>query len=97
MWRNHGYLRKSAYEEGEEGEPTVLLDSAAARLVKHTWQTLIISMQKIFSLFFLLETLEIAASLACHDVQQIWPIFTNPHSMNILFNFSSHDFTMRGY
>ena len=31
-----GYLRKSAYEEeGEEGgEPTVLLDSAAARLVK---------------------------------------------------------------
>ena len=30
----HGYLRKSAYE-GEEGEeePTVLLDSAAARLV----------------------------------------------------------------
>ena len=36
MWRYHGYLRKSAYEgEGEEeGEPTVLLDSAAARLVK---------------------------------------------------------------
>ena len=33
MWRYHGYLRKSAYEEGE-GEPTVLLDSAAARLVK---------------------------------------------------------------
>ena len=35
MLRYHGYLRKSAYEEeGEEGEPTVLLDSAAARLVK---------------------------------------------------------------
>ena len=35
MWRYHGYLRKSAYEEGGEGgEPTVLLDSAAARLVK---------------------------------------------------------------
>ena len=34
MWRYHGYLRKSAYEEeGEEEEPTVLLDSAAARLV----------------------------------------------------------------
>ena len=32
-WRYHGYLRKSAYEE-EGGEPTVLLDSAAARLVK---------------------------------------------------------------
>jgi len=32
--RYHGYLRKSAYEEeGEEEEPTVLLDSAAARLV----------------------------------------------------------------
>ena len=36
----HGYLRKSAYEgeEGEGGEereePTVLLDSAATRLVK---------------------------------------------------------------
>ena len=38
MLRYHGYLRKSAYEEegGEgEGEPTVLLDSAAARLVKN--------------------------------------------------------------
>ena len=37
MLRYHGYLRKSAYKEegdGEEGEPTVLLDSAAARLVK---------------------------------------------------------------
>ena len=36
MLRYHGYLRKSAYEEegGEGGEPTVLLDSAAARLVK---------------------------------------------------------------
>ena len=38
MLRFHGYLRKSAYEEeggeGEGGEPTVLLDSAAARLVK---------------------------------------------------------------
>ena len=39
MLRYHGYLRKSAYEEeGGEGEgggePTVLLDSAAARLVK---------------------------------------------------------------
>ena len=37
MLRFPGYLRKSAYEEegGEgEGEPTVLLDSAAARLVK---------------------------------------------------------------
>ena len=30
--------RKSAYEEGEEGgEPTVLLDSAAARLVKRNF------------------------------------------------------------
>ena len=36
MLRFHGYLRKSAYEEeGEEEEPTVLLDSAAARLVKN--------------------------------------------------------------
>ena len=38
MLRYHGYLRKSAYKEegeGEEGEPTVLLDSAAARLVKN--------------------------------------------------------------
>ena len=34
MLRFHDYLRKSAYEEGEEEEPTVLLDSAAARLVK---------------------------------------------------------------
>ena len=36
MWRYHGYLRKSAYEEGGGGgeEPTVLLDSTAARLVK---------------------------------------------------------------
>ena len=39
MLRFHGYLRKSAYEEEEGGEgggePTVLLDSAAARLVKN--------------------------------------------------------------
>ena len=34
-WRYHGYLWKSAYE-GEGEEPTVLLDSAAARLVKIT-------------------------------------------------------------
>ena len=34
MWRYHGYLRKSDYEEEEGEEPTVLLDSAAARLVK---------------------------------------------------------------
>ena len=34
MWRYRGYLQKSAYEEGEGEEPMVLLDSAAARLVK---------------------------------------------------------------
>ena len=43
MLRFHGYLQKSTYEEGEGegGEPTVLLDSAAARLVKRPidWKT----------------------------------------------------------
>ena len=33
-WRYNVKLRKSAYEGEGEGEPTVLLDSAAARLVK---------------------------------------------------------------
>ena len=39
MLRYHGYLRKSAYkEEGGEEEPTVVLDSAAARLVKNFYK-----------------------------------------------------------
>ena len=44
MLRYHGYLRKSAYEGGGE-EPTVLLDSAAARLVK-TLLTAVLEFEK---------------------------------------------------
>ena len=40
MLRFHGYILKSAYEEGEEEEPMALLDSAAARLVTKAWQTI---------------------------------------------------------